>query len=59
MACLNRKKLLKLGVVQPTRSKFNCPIFVVAKKNGGLQLVQDFWALNAQTHKDKYSMKDW
>jgi hypothetical protein len=35
MACLNRKKLLKLGVVQPTRSKFNCPIFVVAKKNGG------------------------
>ncbi len=49
---------LKLGVVQPTRSKFNSPIFVVAKKNVGLRLVQDFRALNAQTHTDKYSMKD-
>ena len=49
---------LKLGVVQPARSKFNSPIFVVAKKNGGLRLVQDFRALNAQTHTDKYSMKD-
>jgi hypothetical protein len=49
---------LKLGVVQPSRSIFNSPIFFVAKKNGGLQLVQDFWALNAQTHTDKYSMKD-
>jgi hypothetical protein len=27
---------LKLGVVQPTRSKFNSTIFVIAKKNGGL-----------------------
>ena len=49
---------LKLGVVQPARSKFNSPIFVVAKKNGGIRLVQDFRALNAQTHMDKYSMKD-
>jgi hypothetical protein len=49
---------LKLGVVQPTRSKFNSPIFVVSKKNGDLRLIQDFWALNAQTHTDKYSMKD-
>ena len=49
---------LKLGVVQPARSKYNSPIFVVAKKNGGLRLVQDFRALNAQTHMDKYSMKD-
>jgi putative transposase len=49
---------LKLGVVQPSRSKYNSPIFVVAKKNGGLRLVQDFRALNAQTHIDKYSMLD-
>ena len=49
---------LKLGVIQPTRSKFNSPIFVVAKKDGGLRMVQDFRALNAQTHVDKYSMKD-
>ena len=49
---------VKLGVVQPARSKFNSPIFAVAKKNGGIRLVQDFRALNAQTHIDKYSMKD-
>jgi hypothetical protein len=54
----NVTEWLKLGVVQPTRSKFNSPIFVVAKKNGGLRLVQDFRALNEQTHTDKYSMKD-
>jgi len=49
---------LKMGVVQSTRSKYNSPIFAVAKKNGGIRLVQDFRALNAQTHVDKYSMKD-
>ena len=49
---------LKMGVVQPARSKFNSPIFAVGKKNGGIRLVQDFRALNAQTHLDKYSMKD-
>ena len=49
---------LKLGVIQPTRSKFNCPIFVVAKKNGGLRIVQDFRGLNENTMTDKYSMKD-
>ncbi|MCZ2208037.1 hypothetical protein, partial [Cylindrospermopsis raciborskii] len=40
---------LKMGVIQPARSKFNSPIFAVAKKNGGIRLVQDFRALNAQT----------
>jgi hypothetical protein len=49
---------LKLGVIQPSRSKYNSPIFVVAKKDGGLRIVQDFRALNAQSHVDKYSMKD-
>ena len=27
---------LKLGVVEPSRSKFNSPIFAVLKKNGGI-----------------------
>ena len=49
---------LKLGVVEPTRSKYNSPLFVVMKKNGGVRLVQDFRALNAASHIDKYSMKD-
>jgi hypothetical protein len=49
---------LKLGIIQPTRSKFNSPLFVVGKKDGGVRLVQDFRALNTQTLTDKYSMKD-
>jgi hypothetical protein len=49
---------LKLGVVQPSRSRYNRPLFVVMKKNGGIRLVQDFRALNAASHIDKYSMKD-
>ena len=49
---------LKLGVVQPSRSRYNSPLFVVMKKNGGIRLVQDFRALNAASHIDKYSMKD-
>ena len=52
------KEWLKLGVIQPARSKYNSPIFAVMKKNGGVRLVQDFRALNAHTHVDKYSMKD-
>jgi hypothetical protein len=50
---------LKLGIIQPTRSPFNSPIFAVAMTNGGIQLVQDFWDLNIHTHTDKYSMKEW
>ena len=49
---------LKLGVVEPCRSKYNSPIFVVPKKDGSLRVVQDFRALNNQTHVDKYSMHD-
>ena len=49
---------LKLGVVEPCRSKYNSPIFVVAKKDGGLRIVQDFRALNSETYVDKYSMHD-
>ena len=49
---------LKLGIIQPTRSKFNSPLFVVGKKDGGVRLVQDFRSLNNQTMVDKYSMKD-
>jgi hypothetical protein len=48
---------IKLGVVQPARSKFNSPIFAVTKKNVRLCLVKDFCAFNTQTHTDKYHMK--
>jgi hypothetical protein len=49
---------LKLGVIQPAHSWYNSPIFEVMKKDGGVQLVQDFWALNTQSYTEKYSMKD-
>jgi len=49
---------LKLGVVEPCRSKFNSPLFMVSKKDGGLRIVQDFRALNEKTMEDKYSMHD-
>ena len=51
-------ELLKLGVVRPSRSKYNSPIFIVSKKGGGIRIVQDFRAINTQTLVDKYSMRD-
>jgi hypothetical protein len=52
------EELLKLGLVRPSNSKFNSPMFIVAKKDGGVQIVQDFRAINQQTMVDKYSMRD-
>ena len=49
---------LKLGVIELAWSKYNSPIFVVAKKNGGIRLVQDYRALNTETHIIKYCMRD-
>jgi len=49
---------LKLGIIETCRSKYNSPLFLVAKKDGGLRIVQDFRALNENTHVDKYSMHD-
>ena len=49
---------LKLGVIQPARSRYNSPIFAVMKKDGNVRLVQDFRALNNASYTDKYSMKD-
>jgi len=33
---------LKLGIIQPARSRYNSPIFAVMKKDGNVRLVQDF-----------------
>ncbi len=49
---------LKLGVIQPARSRYNSPIFAVMKRDGNVQLVQDFCALNNESFTHKYSMKD-
>ena len=50
---------LKLGVVCPSSSMYNSPIFCVPKKNGaGLCIVQEIRELNQHSHIDKYSMKE-
>jgi hypothetical protein len=49
---------MRLGIIQPSRSRYNSPVFLVQKKDGTHQVVQDFRSLNANTYVDKYSMKD-
>ncbi len=46
-----------MGVIKPTNSPYNSPIFVVPKKDGSPCYVLDFRKLNSNSHTDKYSMK--
>jgi hypothetical protein len=52
------EELLKLGVVRPSRSKFNNPIYVVSRSYGGLRIVHDIRAINQETLLEPYSMKN-
>ena len=54
---LQVKEWLKMGVIKPTNSPYNSPIFVVPKKDGSPRYVLDFRKLNSNSHTDKYSMK--
>ena len=45
------------GLIKKAFSKYNAPIFVVPKKDGGLRVVLDYRALNAVTMPDRYSIK--
>ena len=54
---LQVKEWLKMGVIIPTNSPYNSPIFIVPKKDGSPRYVLDFRKLNANSHTDKYSMK--
>ena len=49
-------KWLKMGIIQPSNSRYNSPIFVVPKKNGENRYVLDYRALNANSHDDRYTM---
>ena len=50
-------KWLKIGIIQPSNSRYNSPIFVVPKKNGENRYVLDYKALNANSHDDRYAMR--
>ena len=51
------KNWLKMGIIQPSHSLYNSPIFVVPKKNESPRYVLDYRALNANSVDDKYTMR--
>jgi len=50
------KENLETGRICPSKSPMASPVFFIKKKDGTLQLVQDYWALNAMTVKNKYPL---
>ena len=50
------KENLETGQIQPSKSPMSSPVFFIKKKDGSLQLVQDYRALNAITVKNKYPL---
>jgi Reverse transcriptase (RNA-dependent DNA polymerase) len=52
------REWLCLGIVQPSQSCYNSPVFLNEKKDGTKRVVQDFRSLNSNTYVDKYSMRD-
>ena len=50
------KKNLKTGQIWPSRSPMSSLVFFIKKKDSSLWLVQDYWALNAITVKNKYPL---
>jgi len=40
----------------PFKSSIATPVFFIKKKNGSLQLVQDYWSLNSMIVKNKYPL---
>ena len=47
---------LRTGRIQPSKSPIAAPVFFIKKKDGSLQLVQDYRALNAVTVKNRYPL---
>jgi len=50
------KENLETGRIRPSKSLMASPIFFIKKKDGTLQLVQDYQALNVMTVKNKYPL---
>jgi hypothetical protein len=49
-------QLLEQGVVRPSKSPYVSPAFLVAKKDGGFQLVVDYRKINSKIVFDSYPM---
>ena len=47
---------LHTGRIRSSKSPMAAPVFFIKKKDGSLQLVQDYWALNSMMVKNKYSL---
>jgi hypothetical protein len=47
---------LALGWICPSKSPMAALVFFITKKDGSLQLLQDYWALNAKTVKNVYPL---
>jgi hypothetical protein len=52
------KEWLKMGIIQPSRSRCRSPLFMVRKKYGSLRILQDFSQWNERSYDDRYSMKE-
>jgi len=50
------KENLETGQIRLSKSTMASPVFFIKKKDGTLQLVQHYWALNAMTVKNKYQL---
>ena len=47
------KEILETGRIRPSKSPMSSPVFFIKKKDGSLQLVQDYRALNPIAVKNK------
>ena len=48
------KRLLKLGIIRESTSKYSSPAFAIQKKTGGIRLVVNYKRLNKITKTDSY-----
>jgi hypothetical protein len=54
----NVAEWIRIGIMEPARSKYNSPILCVKKKEGqGLRVVLDFRKINSKSLPDRYSIK--